>query len=60
MLIEFFDCDGVVQHEYVPQGQTVNQHFYIDVLRRFTDVARPEKWQSGNSLFIMIALSFVG
>ena len=28
MLIVFFDMEGVVRYEYVPQGQTVNQQFF--------------------------------
>jgi len=32
MLIAFFDIDGVVHHEFVPPGQTVNGHFYMQVL----------------------------
>ena len=32
MLITFFDHQGMVHHEFVPQGQTVNQHFYKEVL----------------------------
>ena len=28
----FFDHQGLVHHEYVLQGQTVNQHFYKEVL----------------------------
>ena len=34
MLIAFFDHQGLVHHEFVPQGQTVNQHFYKEVLSR--------------------------
>ena len=32
MLITFFDHQGMVHHEYVPHDQTVNQHFYKEVL----------------------------
>ena len=32
MLINFFDNYGLVHHEFVPQGQTVNQLFYKKVL----------------------------
>jgi histone-lysine N-methyltransferase SETMAR len=48
MLIAFFDIDGVVHHEFVPSGQTVNGHFYVQVLQRFRDVVwrKPrENWQ---------------
>ena len=32
MLITSFDRQGMVHYEFVPQGQTVNQHFYKEVL----------------------------
>lgn len=34
MLIVFFDAKGVVHKEFVPQGQTVNAAYYVDVLER--------------------------
>jgi len=34
MLIVFFDMEGIVHYEYIPQGQTVNQQFYLQVLKR--------------------------
>ena len=34
ILITFFDHQEMVHHESVPQGQTVNQHFYKEVLTR--------------------------
>jgi hypothetical protein len=51
MLIAFFDIDGLVHHEFVLTGQTVNKEFYKTVLQRLRDaVCRhcPEKWRSGN------------
>ena len=33
MLIVFFDVRGIVHREFVPPGQTVNQQFYLEVLR---------------------------
>jgi len=50
MLIAFFDIDGLVHHEYVPRGQTVNKEFHKTVLQRLHDAVRrhrPEKWHSG-------------
>ncbi|PNF33405.1 hypothetical protein B7P43_G04183 [Cryptotermes secundus] len=32
MLIAFFDIDSLVYHEFVPPGQTVTGHFYVQVL----------------------------
>ena len=43
-----FDIDGVVHHEFVPPGQTVNGHFYVQVLQRLRDAVRRkrrDKWQ---------------
>ena len=37
MLITFFDHQEMVHHEFVPQGQTVNQHFYKEVLTRLVN-----------------------
>jgi hypothetical protein len=34
MLVVFFDNRGIVHHEFVPEGQTVNAEFYCNVLRR--------------------------
>ncbi|UYV61217.1 hypothetical protein LAZ67_1003894 [Cordylochernes scorpioides] len=34
MSIVFFDIRGIVHCEFVPQGQTVNSAFYLEVLRR--------------------------
>ena len=51
MLIAFFDIDGLVHHEFVPTGQTVNKEFYKTVPQRLRDAVRrhrPEKWCSGN------------
>ena len=37
MLISFFDANGTVHKEFVPPGQTVNQQFYLQVLKRLYD-----------------------
>jgi transposase len=53
MLICFFDVNGIVHKEFVPAGQTVNQYFYLDVLKRLRDSVRhkrPELWRSGDWL----------
>jgi hypothetical protein len=33
MLVVFFDMEVIVHYEYVPQGQTVNQQFYLQILK---------------------------
>jgi len=51
MAIAFFDIDGLVHHEYIPGGQTVNKEFYKTILQHLRDTVhrhRPEKWRSGN------------
>ena len=51
MLIVFYDQQGIVHYEFVPEGQTVNQHYYIDVLRRLREDVRrkrPELWATGD------------
>ena len=50
MLIVFFDIEGIVHYEYVPQGQTVNQQFYLQVLNRLRLAVfrkRPQKLAAG-------------
>ena len=43
MLITFFDHQGMVHHEFVPQGQTVNQHLYKEVLTRLVNKIRQKR-----------------
>ena len=43
MLITFFDHQGMVHHEFVPKGQTVNQHFYKEVLTRLVNKIRQKR-----------------
>jgi len=52
-LICFFDIKGLVHFEFVPQGQTVNQQFYLEVLKQLRDAVRrkcPKLWWSGEWL----------
>jgi len=49
MLIVFCDVRGIVHWEFVPPGQTVNQEFYLEVLRQLRENVRrkcPELWRS--------------
>jgi len=50
MIIDFFDARVVVHHEFVLQGQTVNQEVYISVIRHMRKALRhrrPDLWASG-------------
>jgi len=50
MLIVFFDIQGIVMAEWVPRGQTVNQHYYIEVLMKLHEHVirkRLELWRNG-------------
>lgn len=54
MLICFFDVRGVVHSEFIPPGQTVNQAFYLEVLKRLRNNVRqkrPDLWQTRDWFF---------
>jgi hypothetical protein len=38
MLVIFFDWEGIVHQELVPPGQTVNQHYYQEVLQNLREL----------------------
>jgi hypothetical protein len=47
MLICFFDQKGIVHFEFLEQGRTVNQHFYLEIMGRLREAVpqrRPELW----------------
>ena len=50
ILLAFFDSEGIVHHEYAPDGHTINKEFYLEVLQRLCESVRrtrPEKWRLG-------------
>ena len=43
MLLTFFDIRGIVHYEFVPNGQTVNQVYYLEVLERLHEKVRRKR-----------------
>ncbi|KAA1414165.1 hypothetical protein F0U44_22385, partial [Nocardioides humilatus] len=43
LLTVFFDCNGVVHHEFLPQGRTVNKEYYLEVMRRLREAIRQKR-----------------
>jgi hypothetical protein len=51
MLTVFFDDEGIVHHEYAPDGKAVNKEYYIGVLHGLRDAVRhrwPALWKWGD------------
>jgi hypothetical protein len=48
MLITFFEIKGTAVYlEFIPQGQTVNHAYYVEILKQLREVVRrkrPELW----------------
>ncbi|UYV69131.1 hypothetical protein LAZ67_6002522 [Cordylochernes scorpioides] len=53
LLTVFFDCRGVVHHEFLPQDRTVNKEYYLQVMRNLREAIRqkrPDLWKNKNWL----------
>ncbi|UYV61188.1 hypothetical protein LAZ67_1003762 [Cordylochernes scorpioides] len=53
LLTVFFDCRGVVHHEFLPQGRTVNNKYHLQVTRNLREAIRqkrPNLWKNKNWL----------
>lgn len=53
LLTVFFDYNGVVHHEFLPEGRTVNKEYYLQVMRRLREAIRrkrPDLWQNNSWL----------
>jgi hypothetical protein len=47
VLITFFNFKYIIHFEFIPQGQRVNQIYYVDVLKRLHETVLskiPENW----------------
>jgi hypothetical protein len=52
----FFHIKGVVCHEFLRQGQTVNRWYYLEVLKRLRENVRrrrPQLWRNKSWFPIM-------
>jgi len=43
MLTVFFDSEGVVHYEFLPQGRTVNKKYYLEVMQRLREAVRKKR-----------------
>jgi len=43
----FFYSEGIIHHEYAPNGQTINKEFYVEVLRHLCESVRWKDWKIG-------------
>ncbi|UYV60923.1 hypothetical protein LAZ67_1002852 [Cordylochernes scorpioides] len=43
LLTVFFDCRGMVHHEFLPQGRTVNKEYYLQVMRNLREAIRQKR-----------------
>ena len=51
MLTVFMDYRGVVQHEFLSEGQTVNKEYYLGGMRRLRESIRqkrPDLWANNS------------
>jgi len=37
MLVTFFDIKDIIRFEFIPQGQTVNRAYYVEILQRLRE-----------------------
>ena len=43
LLTVFFNCNGMVPHEFLPPGRTVNKEYYIEIMSRSRQVIRQKR-----------------
>jgi hypothetical protein len=50
MLIAFFDGKAIVQFEFTPQGQTVNQAYYMEIPKRLREAVGKKGMNYGQAV----------
>ena len=53
LLTVFFDCRGMVHHKFLPRGKTINEKYYLQVMRNLREAIRqkrPDLWKNKNWL----------
>jgi hypothetical protein len=53
MLITFFDIKGGVHFEFIPQGQTVNQAYYVGILKQLHEAVYRKRPELGPNSWIL-------
>ena len=43
MLTVFMDYNSIVHHEFLPEGQTINKEYYLDIMRRLRETVRQKR-----------------
>ena len=43
LLSVFFDCNGLVHHEFLAQGHMVSKEYYLGVMQRLLEVIRQKR-----------------
>jgi hypothetical protein len=49
----FFDIEGVMHHEFLCQGQTVNRWYYLEVMKCLSENVRrkiPQLWRNNSCI----------
>ena len=57
LLTAFFDCNGVVHHEFLPQGLTVNKEYNLEVMRRLSEAIRQKRtelWKNQSMITLQV------
>ena len=53
MLITFFDVRGMVHSEFLPQGQTINQQVYKEILWHLLHLVYKKRWELWQTMHLL-------